>query len=155
MSRHLLVNGLLVAVLVGLLLLGGWWQRTYRLESDASLPLDPTCDLRAGPCMGRIPDGGSLVFAIKPRDIPLLKPLELQVHLDGVQADNVAVEITGVNMDMGHNRVELAPQADGGYLGQAVLPICSQRKMIWQALVLVEGDRGRIAAPFHFSTARQ
>ena len=38
-------------------------------------PMDPACDLRAGPCTARFASGGIVRFGIAPRDIPVLKPL--------------------------------------------------------------------------------
>jgi len=142
-------------VLLALLVVGGLWHRSDQQPGDITLALDPECDLRAGPCVSRSPDGGAVEFGIEPRQIPLLQPLSLRIRLQGLEAQAVGVEITGVNMDMGYNRLELERQDDGSYLGDGVLPVCTHRKMIWQALVVVVGDHGRIAAPFHFSTIRE
>jgi hypothetical protein len=150
-----LVNGLAIVVLLALLVVGGLWQPSGPERADITLVLDPECDLRAGPCVSRVPDGGAIGLGIEPRQIPLLQPLGFRVRLQGLKAQAVTAEITGVNMDMGYNRLELERQDDGSFLGEGVLPVCTQRKMIWQALVVVVGDHGRIAAPFHFNTIRE
>lgn len=142
-------------VLVGLLVLGALWRPLGEPPAETRLPLDPSCDLRAGPCTSQIPDDGSIRFSIEPREIPLLQPLQLQVHLDSAGPSSVAVEITGVNMDMGFNRVMLSEREAGLYAGEAVLPVCSHRKMIWEALVRVETGGRRLAAPYQFHTLRQ
>lgn len=150
-----LASGLAMISLVALLVLGGLWPRSGPQPGDITLALDPECDLRAGPCVSRSPDGGAVEFGIEPRQIPLLQPLRLSVRLQGLEAQAVAVEITGVNMDMGYNRLGLDRQAEGRFLGEAVLPVCTHRSMIWQARVVVEGGHGRIVAPFHFHTLRE
>lgn len=154
LSRSLL-NGTAVLVLVGLLVLGALWKPLGGPSEETRLPLDPSCDLRAGSCTSRIPDHGSIRFSIDPREIPLLEPLRLRVRLDGAGPSSVAVEITGVNMDMGFNRVMLSERVAGVYEGEAVLPVCSHRKMVWEALVRVETGGRRLAAPYQFYTLRQ
>jgi len=154
LSRSLL-NGAAVLALAGLLLLGALWKPHEGPPAETRLPLDPSCDLRSGPCISQIPDHGAIRFSIEPRELPLLEPLRLRVHLDSAESSSVAVEITGVNMDMGYNRVKLSEREAGVYEGQAVLPVCSHRKMIWEALVQVETGGRRLAAPYQFYTLRQ
>ncbi len=146
--------GLILVLLTGLIALGLFW-KPHRVNSDAvSLPPDPSCDLHAGPCTLVLPGRALLRFAIEPRDIPLLKPLRIKVDLDGVEARAVSVEITGRNMDMGFDRVQLLELGAGHFAGDAVLPICSSRRMEWRAMVVLD-LRGRgIAAPFDFHTVR-
>ncbi|MCG7919656.1 MAG: hypothetical protein N0E37_18035, partial [Candidatus Thiodiazotropha taylori] len=66
-------------------------------EVTRSGQLDPECDLRAGPCISQLNDSVSVSFAIEPREIPLVKPLQLQVLLQGLQADKVQVDFNGVD----------------------------------------------------------
>ena len=154
LSRSLL-NAVAVLALVGLLVLGTLWNPLEEPPGETRLPLDLSCDLRAGPCTSQIPDDGAIQFSIEPRELPLLKPLRLRVGLDGEKPSSVAVEITGVNMDMGYNRITLSEREPGVYEGEAVLPVCSHHKMIWEALVRVETGGGQLAAPFRFYTLRQ
>jgi hypothetical protein len=53
-------------------------------------------------------------------------------------------------MNMGFNRPALAPAGPGRFAGQATLPVCVTGRMTWQATVLVEAGRTRIAVPFRF-----
>jgi hypothetical protein len=123
-------------------------------ELAAVAPVNPKCDLRAGPCVGKFPDGTEVSFSIDPRTIPLVKPLQLKATVDGVSAHGVEVDFIGLNMEMGFNRSKLKPEVDGGFVGSGVLPVCIMTVMEWEARVLVQTERGLIAAPFRFNTVR-
>jgi hypothetical protein len=109
------------------------------------------CALVDGHCLQQL-DDASVGLRISPPEIPLMQTLNLTVDSQGLDADGVTVEIRGLNMDMGLNRVSLAG-ADGRWTGQTILPICSQRRMEWEARVLIDGPR-KLAVPFLFSTRR-
>lgn len=55
-------------------------------------------------------------------------------------------------MNMGYNRPALAAAAPGMFVGSASLPVCVTGSMAWQATVLLETDRARIAVPFRFDS---
>ena len=123
--------------------------------NTVSLPANGACDIQAGPCASPVPGGGRIELAIAPRPIPLLQPLQVLVRLDGLEAKAVEVDFAGVDMNMGVNRHALAPQGEGRYSGEAVLPICVTGRMAWQASVIVDGGKARIVAPFRFVTSRR
>ncbi len=123
-------------------------------ELAAMAPVDPNCDLRAGPCVGRLPDGTEISFSIEPRTIPLVETLQLKARVKGVPAHGVEVDFIGLNMDMGFNRSKLKIDGDGSFSGSGVLPVCVMTVMEWEARVMVRTDQGVIAAPFRFSTTR-
>jgi len=85
----------------------------------------------------------------------VLQPLTLRVEAPGLGADAVVVDFAGVDMNMGLNRFELKPTGDGVFSGTGLLPVCIRNRMLWQATVYAEADRGLIAAPFRFETVRQ
>ena len=64
----------------------------------------------------------------------------------------VVIDFSGVDMDMGYNRPLLQEATDGVFKGEATLPVCVTGRMTWQATVLVETGRTRIAVPFRFVT---
>jgi hypothetical protein len=113
---------------------------------------DPGCDLSRAPCGTRLEDGASVRFSIMPRSIPVMKPLELEVVIDGMEVERVQVDFVGVDMDMGFNRVRLQSADDGRFIANAVLPVCVRRRMEWEARVLAQTDRGLISVPFRFFT---
>jgi len=119
-----------------------------------SAPLNESCDLRKGPCSSNLPGGGVVTFSIAPHDIPILRPLKLDVKVEGVKASNVEVDFTGIGMDMGYNRPQLEPVTKHEYMGKAILPVCVRSKMDWEAKVLLQTDRGLLMAPFRFYTEK-
>jgi hypothetical protein len=141
-----------VAVLA---LLAGYFLRPLlHPQAQLSAPLNTACDLRAGPCTSTLPDGGRVTLSIEPRSLPLARPLEIEVRLQGIEARDAAVDFVGVNMDMGLNRAPLEPAGGGRFTGTGMLPVCSRNRMVWDARVLVETPGGLVAAPFRFETHR-
>jgi hypothetical protein len=120
----------------------------------ATLPVDSRCDLRAGDCQSKRPQGGTISLSIKPRSIPLLKPLELHVSIENIQTSAIEVDFVGVGMNMGYNRPRLNKITAGEFTGEATLPVCVRRKMNWEARVLVHTPEGIVMAPFQFYTLR-
>jgi len=152
--------GTLWLVLLGVVLVAAiaaaWWLGPI-LEPEVALlaPVDPTCDLKSGPCVGIFPDGTRVRFAVAPEGIPLVTPLELDVRVQGVQPSAVQVDFAGYDMDMGFNRSDLqATDRPGHFVGSGMLPICIRDHMTWEARVLLETPRGILAAPFRFETYR-
>lgn len=121
---------------------------------DMVAPLDPSCDLRAGPCDLAVPGGGRVTFEILPVGIPVVTPLALKVQVDDRVVSTVAVDFVGVDMDMGYNRVALAVVGSGTFAGSGMLPICVRERMTWEARVLLDTPSGLVAAPFRFDTSR-
>ncbi len=64
-------------------------------EIAATAPLNPDCDLRAGPCTVEFFQGGKVTFGIVPETIPVVKPLTLNVALEGLEAERVEVDFAG------------------------------------------------------------
>lgn len=122
-------------------------------KADITAAPDPACDLHRGACRVALPTGGSLSFALTPRPVPVIAPLEMSVELEGASADRVAVDFAGVSMNMGFNRPGLEPVVGSEghrFTGQATLPVCVTGRMTWQATVLVESGAQRIAVPYRF-----
>jgi len=150
---------LLAAAVVGVAVYKGWtWLHPVASERA---PLNPDCDLRAGPCSVRFPAGGRVTLDIEPRGIPAVQPLGIRVHLEGLPPPaRVEVDFAGVDMDMGFNRVALEPTAAAGdghgrdYRGRGMLPVCVRERMAWEARVLLHEPDGLRAAPFRFDTLR-
>lgn len=110
------------------------------------------CRLEAGACRQALGDA-AVALRILPGEIPLMETLSLEVELAAIDAAAVRIDIRGVNMDMGLNRTRLVRSEDGSWRGQTILPVCSQRRMEWEAAVLIDGDRP-LSVPFLFSTTR-
>lgn len=115
---------------------------------------DPACDLRAGPCTVSLPGDAQVTFAIEPRDIPVVERLSIAVETSGLAARACEVDFSGVDMNMGYNRIRLEPTASGSFAGVGMLPVCVRKRMTWEANVLIDTPSGLIAAPFRFDTYR-
>ncbi len=120
----------------------------------ATAELNESCDLRKAPCTSKLPGGGTVTLSISPNTIPILRPLQLDVKLDGVAVSKAEVDFTGIGMDMGYNRPTLEPITKTQFKGKAILPVCVRSKMDWEAKVLLQTERGLIMAPFRFFTLK-
>ncbi len=151
-NRSLLVDS---ALLLSLILIGVTGYKLSPLllpKADVTVSPPAGCDLQAGACDARLPDGGQLRLALSPRPLRPAVPLEVAVDIEGGGADRVAVDFAGVDMAMGYHRPVLASVGPGRFAGQVTLPVCVTGRMRWQATVLVESGRTRTAIPFRFDT---
>ena len=123
-------------------------------KADFTYPFDPSCDLRSAPCELDLKDGGKVRFSISPNTIPLLKPLDLEVVVSGLDVNRVEVDFAGVDMNMGFNRNKLSHASAGRFTGQATLPVCVRSRMDWEAKVMLYTDELVINAPYRFETIK-
>lgn len=119
---------------------------------EATAPVATGCDLHASSCTGRLDGAGSVTLSITPRPIPLIQPLQIEVHTEGMGAESVMVEFKGFDMDMGVNQFTLTKQGTSSFGGTGMLPVCVRSRMVWQADVVVGTDEGVVVFPFHFDT---
>lgn len=141
------------AIVLALILLGVAGYKLSPLllpKSDLSVAPDPVCNLNQSACTATLPGGARLRLALEPHPIPVAAPIEASVALEGASADSVAIDFAGVGMNMGLNRPVLAASGGGRFAAQVTLPVCVTGRMEWQATVLVENGRQRIAVPFRF-----
>jgi hypothetical protein len=149
-SKSLLVDSAMILTLILIGVIGYKVSPLLMPKADITANPDPGCDLQHAACTAPLPDGGKITFALTPRPILVIVPLEMRVDLEGVSADKVAVDFSGVSMNMGFNRQTLAAAGAGHFSGQGTLPVCVTGRMLWQATVLIEAGRTRIAVPFRF-----
>ncbi|MBT2970971.1 MAG: hypothetical protein KME56_08175 [Candidatus Thiodiazotropha sp. (ex Ctena orbiculata)] len=145
--------GTLLAMLSSVALIRGW--PILFPEVTVKLPADPNCDLRAGPCVTELNQGGTVGFSIEPRELPTMKPLRLRVMVEGLQADNIEVDFSGMDMHMGFNRFKLQRDNRTEFSGEGMLPVCVWDAMEWEARVFIDSEQGKISVPFRFITVRQ
>lgn len=145
-----------VALLTLLLLLVASYKLKDMLKPSvvAAAELDESCDLRTSSCTSKLPGGGSVTFSIEPKDIPILRPLKIDVKVEGVNVSDTEIDFTGIGMDMGYNRPKLTAITKTQFKGKAILPVCVRSKMDWEAKVLLQTERGLIMAPFRFFTLK-
>lgn len=152
-----------IAALLGIAVLGVLAHKAWPLLHPVAAeraPLSPGCDLRERPCTVRFSAGGAVTLDIKPRGIPAVHPLAIDVELaDLPQPERVELDFTGVDMDMGFNRSVLTPMSAtndgvGRYRGEAMLPVCVRARMTWEVQVLLHFADGLWSAPFRFDSLR-
>jgi len=152
-KKNWLVPGI---IFLAAAILGGvaYYFRDYFEPGPAQvLPLSD-CDLRQGPCAAELPGGGKVEFSILPRTIPLTKPLQLQVRVQGRKARKVEVDFSGVTMNMGYNRPRLQSVEEGRFEGEGLLPVCIRQRMDWEARVMLDTPEGLIIIPYRFETIK-
>jgi hypothetical protein len=149
-SKSLLVDSAMILALILVGVVGYKLSPLLLPRADVYLQPDPGCDLHQAPCTTALPTGGRLRFSLTPRPIPVTQALEVVVEIEGAGADKVAVDFAGVDMSMGYNRIALQPVESGRHVGRTTLPVCVTGRMLWQATVLVDTGRTRIAVPFRF-----
>ncbi|MBE0510718.1 MAG: hypothetical protein IBX49_08330 [Gammaproteobacteria bacterium] len=158
MSR-LLILSMMAVFLLGLLAglvhqrLGQSGQ-TPAMSVDWRAQADSDCDLHTLACRVSLGDGTWMSLSLSPRPIRMLEPLDIQVSLHGIEAQRVAVDFQGMEMDMGYLRPTLSPLGNGHYQAGIVLPLCTTRQMHWRATVLIDDMRGLGAIDFAFLTQR-
>jgi hypothetical protein len=148
---------LATAILLAVLLIGAVANKLLPMLDPpvaVDVPLDKSCDLQKGACSSNLPGGGHVTFSIEPHPIPVLRPLKLEVTIQGIKAKKVDVDFTGVDMKMGFNRPQLQAVGNGRFGGETTLPICTRNSMAWRATLLVETDGKLVAMPFEFVTSR-
>lgn len=116
--------------------------------------IEGACDLHEAPCSAALPDGARLVFALSPRPIPLVTPLDIEVRVIGLSPGSVEVDFSSREMNMGFNRPALAAAGGDVFRGKTVLPACVSERMTWRALVLLDTRGGTLGVPFSFVTTR-
>lgn len=119
-------------------------------KADVTAAALPGCDLNRSACAADLPAGGRVELDITPRPLPLVKPLQVVVSVTGVVADQVDIDFAGLSMAMGYNRQTLSADGQGRYRGQTMLPVCVSGRMVWQATLIIDSGRQRIAVPFLF-----
>ena len=149
------VRSLLMVVVFGGMALAAYlgaqhWQQARQVyQREAGID---GCELAQGVCSQPIAST-AVTLRITPAEIPLMQTLRLAVDTGTLDAAGVAVAIRGLNMDMGLNRTVLDRREDGLWHGETILPICSQRRMEWEAAVQMDADVP-IELPFLFVTTR-
>ncbi|MCU7834354.1 MAG: hypothetical protein KZQ83_03790 [gamma proteobacterium symbiont of Taylorina sp.] len=146
-----LLIGLLIIMIIIIFI-----KKYYLSHTDDSsieiAAIDKNCNLHKDSCTTLLSNNRSITFSILPRNIPLLKPLKVQVQIHNINAQAIQIEITGINLDMGRFRTRLKDIGDSLFQGMSSLPVCSKKIMKWQAMVSVKTEQNIISAPFHFET---
>ena len=121
-------------------------------ESITVWPMTESCNLHEHACVSELGDA-KVRLQINPHPIPIAKPLGIQVALENIAAEKVQLDISGVNMYMGYNRVTLLDKGSGYYVGTSMLAFCTSQKMDWQITLMIHLEDGtQIQVPYKLQT---
>ncbi len=112
------------------------------------------CDLRVIACTARFENGHAIRLDLGPKGLPAGEPLQATIAISGFEADGVSIEFSGVDMNMGLIRSELAAESKGEFAGSTLLPVCIRQRMTWRATVAARGPEGIHKATFEFEIRR-
>lgn len=113
-------------------------------------PLNDACELHQSACQTQH-EKQNITIDIRPKPIRVARTLTVRVKLDNIYASKVELDISGLNMYMGYNRVTLfpLPGQPGFYEGKSMLAFCTNDRMDWQLTVIATQEDGEvIQAPF-------
>ena len=153
MNKKILIDVIGILAIALVVLVGYKLSPLLLPTADVTVQPDAACDLHRVACEVALPGGGKMTLRMQPQPIPMVKPFQVEVKLDGVSASRVEVDFSGVDMNMGLNRVELSARSAAIYVAEATLPVCITGQMDWQATVLLETAGQRIAVPFRFTSS--
>ena len=132
--RRWIAAGLLIAVGLGAGALWWWPDATSRLRRlGAYAEADPACPVGDVPCVATFPEGTRVTLTVDPPGLPTETALTFRVAVDPPGPRPVAVELQGVDMNMGLLRYPL--DEDGRATG--VIPLCTTSEMRWRADVVL------------------
>lgn len=152
MNKKLLIDWIGLELIVLIVVVGYKLSPLLLPKADVAVQPDPACNLQVQACKVALPSGGEIELNMATRPVPLVKPFTVEVKASGVVPSRVEVDFAGVDMNMGLNRPELKAQGEGRFVGETALPVCITGQMDWQATVLVETGKERIAIPYRFAT---
>lgn len=149
--RSLVVSVLLVALAVAGYVAARYWQDSR--QHMQLLNAGAGCDLGVAACTHDLPGGGKLTLDVDPRPVPLMQRVAFRLQVNDPAVEPVYLEITGLNMEMGVNRVSLSTEGQGEWRGETIVPICSQRRMHWRAALVIrrQGKLFRLVDQFYTS----
>lgn len=152
MNKKILID-IIGLELIALIVIVGYKLSPMLLpKADVTVQPEPACNLQREACTVQLPSGGQVTLTMGTRPVPLVKPFEVQVATSGFAPTRVEVDFSGVDMNMGLNRPQLAARGEGSYAADVTLPVCITGNMDWQATVLIEKGNERVAIPYRFST---
>lgn len=130
------------------------------VDSSANLPrleltLQEPCLLREMPCTASDTAGHFVSFSLSPKNIPLMKELQVSAETSGIaNIRSALLTVEGVNMFMGYQYADMRPDNTGKLNGKLTLPVCSMEKMQWKATLELVTDSVVISSSYPFETIR-
>jgi len=109
-------------------------------NTNIAWTINDQCDLNTEQCSNRLEDQQVSISLSPNSPVLVAKKLEVEVKLKGITAKRVRLDISGINMYMGYNQVQLEKVADGIYRGKTMLAFCTESRMVWKVTALLKKD---------------
>lgn len=154
LNRKILIDSIGFLLIALVVVVGYKLSPLLALKTDLVVQPDPSCDLQRASCGVALPAGGDMVLDLGSRPVPLAQPFRVEVNVRNATVDRVEIDFSGIEMNMGINRLALPAVAPGRFIGEITLPVCITGQMEWQATVLLAQAGQRVAVPFRFMTGR-
>jgi len=123
----------LAFLFVALVLIAGgvtrWW-----LAPEEVISTEVRCELSQGQCQF-VAEETLIRISVSPNPIKVMIQHEIQVTSDQGAFTPEALEVTGLNMEMGLTRVVFGSAGVQAGMANLMLPICTQSNMDWQFLL--------------------
>lgn len=116
-----------------------------------TLPVS-ACNPAHDDCTVALPDGGEITLSFSPRPIRPLRAFTARLAMRNVEVRSAEIDFEGTAMKMGYYRPRFNP-ANGGFMAEAILPVCVTGTMEWAATILLSTPDGTLAVPFHFEVS--
>ena len=141
--------GLTALGLLALLLGRDLIEQTQQADSITIPPLP--CDLHTGACLASR-GNQQLQLRVTPGPLESLKPLDVEVRLQQLDAQQVMLDLQGVDMYMGLNQIHLVQdeERDDIWRGTTELAVCTTGEMTWRASVFVDTPEHLYSTAFDF-----
>jgi hypothetical protein len=97
------------------------------------------CILSDGPCK-LSQDNISIIFTIGPTPLKSQQSVSYKVEVVGIKADKVIIHLIGKSMHMEEDFIELSEKSPGVYSAKRNFPTCSEKKMIWKAVLMLQKE---------------
>jgi len=141
---------LLLTALLGTLSLSGCENSSQ--GNIEQWPADAECNLHTDSCTAKMGDA-KVTLKISPHPIPIARPLGIEVAIENIDVQKIELDISGVNMYMGYNRVTLTSMNPNRYVGTSMLAFCTSQKMLWQITLMIhQPDGTQIQIPYTLET---
>ncbi|NPA72981.1 MAG: hypothetical protein GXO35_09170 [Gammaproteobacteria bacterium] len=118
-------------------------------------PVDSNCNLHTEACTAQMGEAEA-TLKISPHPLPIARPLGIEVAVKHLEIESIELDISGINMYMGYNRVPLSADGTNRYIGTSMLAFCTSQTMQWQITLMIhQKDGTQIQIPYLLETVNR
>lgn len=111
-----------------------------------------TCDLQSSKCEF-LYKGKLGHFKALETPIIINKTNIVQVELENISDEEIWIDIKGIELDMGYNRVRLKRKGSL-FEGKIYLPSCSLKVMTWEVMLIIKSGDKRLGHVYKLKTVK-